>query len=161
VLGLPRLGFYVLPIINKRKKFWWKWHPPPILLQSTTQSSDVQWCRMKKHKEAKRREKFMNFMMLLCSMKYIQQFWCQLVSQGPRWIERWLNSRISKMDFQFWAMWAVIPVWEKFFNFSKVSYFWWYLVLFFLYFHGQRNSWLTWKWENVNFGFKLYFLSSK
>ena len=38
-------------------------------------------------------------------------------ARTPRYIERWLNDQISKLDFQFWAVRAR----EDFFNFSKIS----------------------------------------
>ena len=45
------------------------------------------------------------------------------VDVNPRYIEKWLNGLIYKMDLQFWAFWAlwvVRAVRESSFNFTKV-----------------------------------------
>ena len=67
------LGFTFYPSSIKEKNLV-KMAPPAD--NTTKYDTELRHTMMQdeKHKEAKRREKFMNFMMLLCSMKYIQQF---------------------------------------------------------------------------------------
>ena len=71
--GRRALGFTFYPSSIK-EKILVKMAPPAD--NTTKYDTELRHTMMQdeKHKEAKRREKFMNFMMFLCSMKYIQQF---------------------------------------------------------------------------------------
>jgi hypothetical protein len=63
----------------------------------------------------------------------VKTFAWSLLCWSPRYIERWLNGQIFKMDLQFLAVRAA----GKIFNIAKASYL--FLRVVFSNFHGQNK----------------------